>query len=232
MDQHPIHSGAAMMRRERQMTNGKCRMPNARTGLRRRHTASGMTLMELILTLAITGMVGAAIAAMLSAMTYGTSSGKDMRSLVVRNKTLSARFTAAVRAGSMILERGDSHIVIWLNDEDESGTPHLGEIQYIEHDAANDRICSYTADFTGMDQTQIDAVNDEFQLTDNFATVTASDRGQSYFPQQTWANGVTSWTVITDDADEQLAALVSFRFDLTNGELSDMVIGAAAPRNR
>jgi hypothetical protein len=83
-----------------------------------------------------------------------------------------------------------------------------------------------------MDQTQIDAVNDEFQLTDNFATVTASDRGQSYFPQQTWANGVTSWTVITDDADEQLAALVSFRFDLTNGELSDMVIGAAAPRNR
>jgi prepilin-type N-terminal cleavage/methylation domain-containing protein len=217
------------------MVNLGAGVPPCHSAFGIRHSAlrrRGMSLMELILTLAITGMVGAAVAAMLGAVSYGTSSGKDMRSLVVRNKMLSARFTAAVRAGGMVLELDSDHIVLWLHDDNGSGTPNLGEIRYIEYDAANDRIRCYAADFGGMNQAQIDAANDQFALADDFAAFTAADRGQTHFPEQVWANNVTSWTVTVNDADEQLSSLVSFRFDLTHGELSDTVIGAAALRNR
>jgi len=199
---------------------------------RRPRRCAGMTLLELLLTLAITSMVGAAVAAMLSAVSYGTSSGKDMRSLVVRNKIISTRFTASIRNASMVLESGSGYMVLWLGDSDGSGTPQLGEIQYIEYDTANTRMRSYQADWTGLNEAQIAAVNAEYALDANFKTSTTGVRGQTYFPAEVWMNQVTSWNVTVNNADEQIADLVSFRFGLTNGEQTDELIGAAALRNQ
>jgi len=191
-----------------------------------------MTLVELLMALASTALIGAAIAAMLSAVSYGTSSGKDMRSLVVKNKIINARFSAAIRDAQMVLETGTNHIVLWRVDTNESSTPNLGEIQWIELDTGNNRIQSYEADFSGMIQAEIDAANTEFALEADFDAATAGDRGTSVFPAEIWAESVASWTVAANDVDEQQASLASFRFEIEHEDMSDTLIGAAALRNR
>ena len=191
-----------------------------------------MTLVELLMALASTAMIGAAVAAMLSAVAYGTSSSKDMRSLVVKNKVVNARFSAAVRNASMVLEAGDDYLVLWRTDTDESETPCLGEIQWIEFDAANGRIRSYEADFSGLTQAQIDAANTEFALDTDFNAATSGDRGTAVFPAKVWAEAVADWTATVNNADEQQASLVSYRFEIEQEDVSDTLIGAAAMRNR
>ena len=206
------------------MTRGSSR-------IRRRPRRAGMTLVELLLAMSSTAMIGAAIAAMLAAVSYGTSSEKNMRSLVVRNKVISARFSAAIRDAHMILETGDDYVVLWRIDTDESGTPHLGEIQWIELDADSSEIRSYEADFSGMTQPQIDAANTEFALEADFDSGTSGVRGTAVFPAEVWAGSTTGWTVTVNDADEQQATLVSFRFQIEHEDMTDTLIGAAALRN-
>ena len=205
--------------------------PTTKTITRRRRRA-GMTLVELLLTLTSTALIGAAIAAMLSAVSYGTSSNKDMRSLVVRNKIVNARFSAALREAHMVLEAGNNYICLWRVDTDESETPNLGEIQWIELDTDNDRIQSFQADFSGMSQAEIDAANREFALAADFDAATAGDRGTDLFPAEVWAGSIGRWTVTLNDPTDQQASLASYRFVLEHDDMSDTMIGAAALRNR
>ena len=190
-----------------------------------------MTLVELLLAMSSTAMIGAAIAAMLTAVSYGTSSEKSMRSLVVRNKLISARFSAAIRDAHMVLETGDNYIVLWRVDTDESETPNLGEIRWIELDTASSEIRAYEADFSGMSQAQIDAANTEFTLDADFDTATSGIRGAAVFPAEVWAGSTTGWTTTVNDPDEQQATLVSFRFQIQHEDMSDTLVGAAALRN-
>ena len=199
---------------------------------RSRARQAGMTLVELLLAMSSTAMIGAAIAAMLAAVSYGTSSEKNMRSLVVRNKLINARFSAAIRDAQMVLEAGDNYIVLWRVDTNESETSNLGEIQWIELDTGSSQIRSYKADFSGMTQAQIDAANTEFTLAADFDAATSAVRGTAVFPAEIWAGSTTGWTVTVNDNDEQQATLVSFRFQIEHADMSDTLIGAAALRNR
>ena len=64
-------------------------------GTMRRHACRGLTLLELLLALAGTAVIGTAVAAMLTGVAYGTTADKDMRSLITRQMALRARVEAA-----------------------------------------------------------------------------------------------------------------------------------------
>lgn len=192
----------------------------------------GLTLVELLLALAITALIAAAVSGMLVAVTYGSESDRDMRSAVVRNKVIQSRLSAAIRGAAMVLEMGSDHLVLWMGDADGNGMPNLAEIRYILRDGATQELRCHRPDFTGMTPEQIDAVNAAYTLNANFQAATAGARSQSYFPAEVWTNQVTGWTVTADDADVQQAALVSFRLNLQNQAMSDLLVGAAALRNR
>lgn len=183
----------------------------------------GLTLVEMLMALAITGMIGAAIASMLSAVTYGTKSSNDIRSLVVKNKTLSARITAAVRGSVQLLDADDGYVVLWTKDLNDSGEPDLLELQLIELDAGADELTSYTP--------ASGAVDVAYELaTDDFDAITTALIGSGDLDGALWATGVSLWTVDTDEADPQDAGLVSFQLTLDAGSLADTSITAVSLR--
>ena len=47
---------------------------------------AGLTLVELIISLAIVALIGLTVASMLSAVAYGTDSGRDVRSSIARRQ--------------------------------------------------------------------------------------------------------------------------------------------------
>jgi len=184
----------------------------------------GLTLVEMLMALAITGMIGAAIASMLSAVTYGTKSSLDIRSLVVKNKTLSSRITAAVRGSAQLLDAADGYVVLWTKDLNDSGAPDLLELQRIELDAATDELTSYTPDPSATDTAYDLAVDD-------FDAVTTALIGSGDLDGALWATGVSQWTVSIDQADPQDATLVSFQLTLDAGALSDTSVNAVSLRD-
>jgi len=182
-----------------------------------------LTLVEMLMALAITGLIGVAISSMLTAVSYGTSETRDLRSLVVKNKTLTARITAAVRGSGQVLDAADGYVVLWTHDLNASGVPDLLELQRIELDAGTDELTSYTPDPTATDVAYV--------LTDDFDTITTALIGSADMEGTLWATGVALWTVSVDTADPLDAALISFQLTLDAGGLTDVSVSAVSLRD-
>ncbi len=183
----------------------------------------GLTLVEMLMALAITGLIGAAIASMLSAVAYGTSSSRDIRSLVVKNKALSARITAAVRGSAQLLDAADGYVILWTKDLNGSGVPDLLELQRIELDGVTDELTSYTP-ASGVTDVAYD-------IADDFDAITTALIGSSDLEGVLWATGVAQWVVTVDDVDPLEAGLVSFQLTLDAGGLSDVSVNAVSLRD-
>ena len=181
---------------------------------------AGLTLVELLLSLTATSLIGAGAASILFAVAKGTASRGDMRALVVRHKTIDARLSAAVRSSRQVLAIGSNYIVLWMSDANSDGSPNLSEIRRIEFDSATRRLWSYKAPVGVTPDTS-------FAVSSDFNAMTSNLKGQNNFPGELWANGVTSVTWAANSAD----TLVSYRLTLKADTLSNIAIGAAALRH-
>lgn len=191
----------------------------------------GLTLVELLLALAITALIGAAIAAMFFAVSYGTSSRNDLRGLVVRQRTLTARLDASVRGSAQILAAGGDYVVLWMGDSRANKAPDLSELRRIEYDSAGKTLISYKAVFpAGWTQAAIDAADTSYALTADFNAVTKALKGNSLWPSETWMTNVTEAALTYNNASASSATLVSYRFTLGSGTTAAPVAGAAALR--
>lgn len=182
-----------------------------------------MTLLELLLALAGTAVIGTAVVSMLFGVSYGTRADKDLRTLITRQMALRSRIEAEVRESRMVLDAGTDYVVLWSGDTDESEAPSKAEIQVLEYDTVNGRLMRY-APADGI-------VDEAYTLADDFRTITDGYKGDSTFPGERWAEQLTSLGFALDDVDPQSARLVSFRAGMLGGDIPDTAIGAAALRN-
>ena len=192
--------------------------------MRTRSRRRGLTLIELLLALAGTAFVGAAVASMLVAVSYGTRADKDMRTLVVKHKTIDARLSGAIRASCTVLEQSDDLLILWMYDADGNAQPNLAEVCRIER--ASDVMTAYRAP-DDLDE----ADNVAWPLDADFDALTAALKGGASFPGEIWATRMTEWTIALDAADASEARLVSYRFTLAAGDMRDTAVNAVALRN-
>ena len=194
----------------------------------------GLTLVELLIAVTITALVAAGVASMLVATTRGTSSRTDLRGLAVKHKTLAARLTASIRSSKMVLDSGSDFVVLWAHDERVNDLPNLSELQRIEWDNTNNEVRSYTTEFPGgWSEAQIEAADTQYDFTTDFdaETTTLKTNQPDRFPATMWGTSVTALSFVVDDANPQLAGLVSFELTVSAEVLSDTSINAVALRN-
>ena len=189
----------------------------------------GLTLVEMLLALAGTAFVGAAMSAMLFSVTRGTQDRTDVRKFVVKQKMISHRVTAAVREAAMILECEDDLLVLWINDDDGNGQPSLGEVRRITRNSISGDLSSYTAPDS---LAEVDNVVFDLATTD-FKATTLAYEGDANFPQTVWATNLSTWQASANDPDPQVANLASFRMTLevSPGGLQNTAISAVSIRN-
>jgi len=193
----------------------------------------GLTLIETMLAIGVTGVIGAAVGSMLFSTARGSDSRTNLRSLVVKHKTIGGRLSAAIRSSRLVLDAGADYLVLWTADHNDSGVPDLTELRMIERNA-HDELHSYVAVWPDhWTAGQISDADVAYQLSDDFKSIVDARKGGSNageMPGELWGSGVTALSLAFDTADEQDASLVSFRLVLTNGSLKDIGIGAAALR--
>lgn len=190
-----------------------------------RSRQAGMTLLELLLSMAITGLVAAGVSSMLLAVSTGTSQRNDTRTTVVRGKVLETRLAAAIRGSRQVLARGSNYVVLWTGGPDNGEAPRLAELRRVEFDAASQSVWSYQAPASLSE-----AANTQYALEDNFASITAALKGGATMPGERWSQAVTAWSVTLDTVDAAAAKLVSYRITIASDAVPRTLVGAAALR--
>ena len=203
-----------------------------RRGMTRRRFR-GLTLVELMLALGLTGIIGTAVAAMLVSVSYGTSSRTDMRRVLVKHKMLATRLAASVRGSRQVLDAGDGWLMLWTTDADGNEQPNVSELQYVELDAETNALRSHRAEFPGgWTQDQVDAADTAYDTSADWASVAESLAEQTYFAGALWATGISDLTITLDSDQPATARLVNFRVTVDAGDLSETAVSSAALRNR
>lgn len=182
--------------------------------MNRTNPRQAYTLVEVLMALVITALVGTAVMAMMSATAYGASDRQSLRELLVRMTTVEARLGAAIRGSTEATDAGADYLVLWVADSDESETRQNGEMQLIERDTSTNELISYRnpAD------------------TSNFTTASSfRSLAKSSYPGQRWATGVTAATFTLQSAAGG-TVLVSYAFTIQRENVSESMIGAAALR--
>jgi len=190
--------------------------------------AGGLTLAELVLGMAMTTIVAAAIATMLVGVSGATSAYGESRSLMVGHGLAASRIGAAVRNARALLAAGEGLLVLWDEREHSDGVPQLSELERIEWDPGTEELHSYKAP---SDLPEALDVSYDLTATD-FGAVTAALKGTESFPGRLWGVGVKAWTIHTDAADRLDVRFIGYRLVLETADASEVTVGGAALRNR
>ena len=185
--------------------------------------ARGLTLPELLLAIAGTAIIGAAVATMLTGVAYGSSTSHDLRTLVTRHKVLGARLVAAVRESRQVLAADADTLVLWVSDADGDDKPSLLELRRVEFDTVGQTLSSYRAP-TGT----TDVV---YEPTDDFMAITDALLGGVSLPQTLWGQAVAGLAIELDEPVTTDAQLVTLTLTLSAGGLTDRSVHVARLRN-
>ncbi|MEM6552778.1 MAG: type II secretion system protein [Planctomycetota bacterium] len=195
----------------------------SRSTHRRAARRRGLTLVELLLAISGVVVIGAAIVAMLTSSAYATDEANDIRALVVRHKATSARLAANIRESKQVLANGADYLVLWVADTDGDEVPSLLEIRRIELDSASSTIRIRDANPAATDVI--------YTLSDNFTTITNTLASGSDFPAVDLSEEVSALAFTLNDPDPLAATLVTVRYTVTEGKLTDQGVVTARLRN-
>jgi type II secretory pathway pseudopilin PulG len=165
----------------------------------------GLMLIEVLLALAITGMVATAVASLLFAVASGSRDREDLRRHNVRADVLANRLDGAIRSSSMLLGHDPYCLVLWVCDSRKNGKPDLSELRRIEWDPVTKRLQCFQAPadlLPGDDVT--------YPMTTDFTTATDAVKGTPVFPPEVWGNGVIAWSSNPATAVVRAARMISY----------------------
>lgn len=164
-----------------------------RGGRLTRRRRAGFTFIELMLGLAISGMVGVGVAMMLGAISTGTRAQDETREASVKRQVAAVRVGALVRGAARVLAAEDDHLVLWLGGSAGADEVNLSELRRIQWDADAATLHVYEAP-DGIDP---DA---GFPFGSDFSLVTADVMGTDVFPGKLVLRDVVQWESQLDGA--------------------------------
>lgn len=169
---------------------------------RRRSSTRGLSVLETMMSLTITVMVGAAIAGMLQVVSTGVGSRNDSRTVMISANAAQTRLGAYITPARCVLDLdADGEMVLWFNDNRKSGTVHATEIRWLEFDPDTDTVWVYYVEFPESWSDAAKALADgEYASSANWETVRQSYSSRGYLGSLVLLDGVESMAIQTDAA--------------------------------
>lgn len=192
---------------------------------------TGLTLIELMVSLIITSLIAVAVASVIHAGAYGTSSRREVRRLVVQTQELRMRLSDTVRLAQAVLAcgqgaGGEKYIVLWTGDSNRDGDEqvNLSELQFVEWTPAAQRLTSY----------RVSAKPDpdpSYPPDSNFYTLATQLRNSGVLVGTVWAKDVSAFEIALDDAKPTAALRATWALTLTSDLVSEPIVATVALRS-
>ena len=164
-------------------------------------TRRGLSLLEMLLALSITSLIAVGISSMISAVTSGVGTRRDIRTTMVRANAAQTRLAAYIVPCRSLLANNGSDLVLWLNDSRESDSVHATEIRWLLFDAEQGAIDVHFVDFPdAWTQTAKDLADTEYSANANWDAVLTQYQTSGWITTVRLVDGLNSAAITTDAA--------------------------------
>lgn len=183
-----------------------------------RPRARALSLVEMLLTLTLSSLVGLGVAMMLAAAAAGTQSQNDTRQATTRSQVATHRLGNIMRGAAMVLAAEDDHLVLWTGDAEGNDEVNLAEMRRVQWDDETGEI--------RLHQTPDDPQeNPSYELDGtNFSNVTASWADTQHFPGEVIFTHASGWDLQLDDDEVQSAKLIRLHLTLDHDETGPRLV--------
>ncbi|MHC4446505.1 MAG: hypothetical protein ACYSXF_01680 [Planctomycetota bacterium] len=177
-------------------------------------TTRGLSLLELLLAMAITALVAAAIAAMLGAVTSGLGTRRDSRALMVRANAAQTRLAGYITPCRSFLAADGSGVVLWLDDARESDSVHASEIRWLVYDSGAGTLDVLFVDFpAGGSEVERLMADQAYPPTADWNAARAEYDGNGWLTRVTLIDSIDSFSASTDQPTALDSRHVTFDLD-------------------
>lgn len=171
----------------------------------------GLTLVELLMAVMITAMVGAGISGMLGAVSSGVGTRKDNRDIMVLAHAAQCRLAAYLATANCALEVSGGDLTLWLDDSRVSGTVHATEIRWLRFiPATGELIVEYVAFPDAWTQTACELADDEFDSNADWETVRLTYSGKGLLESRALVDHLAAVVIVKDELSTHSARHIAF----------------------
>jgi hypothetical protein len=181
----------------------------------------------MLLAISITSIIGVAIASMMAAATNSLVSRDDGRSTAIRLATTQVRLGAYIAPSKCILEKSNTHLVLWLEDSRDSNTAHVSEVRWIIHDDSTNTLSVLFVDFPNeWTQEMIDAADTECTPSTDYLTLLNSLQASELIDTIVLVDSMESCSFWINNQNPTDATNVTIRFSLESefGQTNDAIV--------
>jgi hypothetical protein len=177
----------------------------------------GLSLLETLLAISITAVIGVAISALMAAAANSLSSRDDGRSTAIRLATTNIRLGAYIAPSLCVLDKSNNHITLWFEDSRTSNTVHASEIRWITFDSGTKTLSVKFVDFpASWSQSMVDDADFECNSLTDYASVLSSFESSEYITTVPLVDSIETCNFWINQPNPVEATRVSIRFSLAS----------------
>jgi prepilin-type N-terminal cleavage/methylation domain-containing protein len=180
----------------------------------------GLTMLELLLSLAITAVVAMAVTGMLGAVSTGVESSRSARSVMILANAAASRLSAYISPSRCVLGVDGSNIALWFDDSRESNTVHASEIRWLAFDADSGEYSVHYVQFpSGWTKAACELEDHEYPATSNWNAVLAAYTASGWIATRALVDQLAAVDVTLDGNTAHSSRVVSIElgFDTDSG---------------
>ena len=192
----------------------------------------GITLVELLMAIAITSMITAAVGSMISAVARSQEFENDRRESTIRAQALSARLASYIAPALCVLDNQPKSFVLWFDDSKQSNTVHGTEIRWVNFDSLSGTVELRYVDFpAGWSQLQKDEYDTVFPIDSDWWAVKQYYEALGFISMIRLSDGVSDFQVGYDPATTKSKKILTFTVTFTGQTTNHDIVSSTSIRD-
>jgi hypothetical protein len=177
----------------------------------------GLSLLETLLAISITAVIGVAISALMAAASNSLSSRDDGRSTAIRLATMQIRLGAYIAPSLCVLDKSNDQITLWFEDSRTSKTVHASEVRWIIFDGETKTLSVKFVDFpNSWSQSMVDDADFECNSFTDYESILSTFESSQYITTVPLIESIETCNFWINQTNPIEATRVSIRFSLVS----------------
>lgn len=166
-------------------------------------------MLELMIALSVTALIGAATVGMLSAVSTSIDTRHDSRTATIRSHHAQSRLDAYIAPSRCVLHHDNNAVVLWLDDARRGETVHISEVRWLIYSSEHGTISVYYVTFpSSMIDQQLSVHDQQYPASSDWMVLfnTYQSHLQATMNSITLIDGLTEVTTYLDSGNDALDA--------------------------